>query len=521
MVSLPSTAALGAGPRFRIAPAGLVAALLIGGIMLFKQKVLTDGDTYWHIAAGRWMLEHRRVLTHDIFSYTAPGVDWTSHEWLSELFMAGAYQAAGFAGLLILFALAIGLGAALLAQRLRAQLGMVSVGIALFLVFLLLAPSLLVRPHILALPILVIWLGELLDAREQNRRPGLWLALLMALWANMHGSFVFGFLLAGAFGLEALFAKGADHKAVLRDWGLVAVLCVLGAMATPHGIDGLIYPFKIMTMKTLPQINEWKPPSLSEFGPLKIALFATLAVCLTKGVKVPGIRLALLLFVLHMTTQHVRHQPVMGVVGAMVLAAPIAAALGAARTSPRTPSVVMGAFVAGIAVMIGVRFAIPAKPEPIHSPSAALAKLPAVLADRPVFHTYAFGGWLILEGHKVFIDGRADMYGDAFMKRYVAVRDGDLAAMDREFCRYGIDWTLLRPNEPTVKILDKRPGWRRLYSDKIAVLHVREAALAPGYKGQSQAAPRTPDESPCVAATTGVVKTSENTKGATAAGKAS
>src|SRR5205085_1603803 len=54
----------------------------------------------------------------------------------------------------------------------------------------LLMPHLLARPHLLALPLLVIWCGRLLAARDDGRVPPLWLAAAMALWANLHASFV-------------------------------------------------------------------------------------------------------------------------------------------------------------------------------------------------------------------------------------------------------------------------------------------------------------------------------------------
>jgi len=43
---------------------------------------------------------------------------------------------------------------------------------------------------------LVAWTLEMLAARAAGRAPHWWLAGLMVIWANLHGSFVFGFVLA-------------------------------------------------------------------------------------------------------------------------------------------------------------------------------------------------------------------------------------------------------------------------------------------------------------------------------------
>jgi len=446
--------------------------------MLLRTGVLNDGDTYWHLAAGRWMALHHQVLKTDIFSYSAAGAPWVSHEWLSEVVMALAYGTGSWGGLLLLFAAAGGLAAGLIAWRLSRHLNPLSLAAALALSLSLAAPELLTRPHVLALPVLVAWVAELLAAREAGRAPRLWLALLMALWANLHGSYVFGFLLLGGFGLEALAASPAAGRwRIVRDWGAVAALSLAAACATPHGLSGLIYPFRIMGMSTLQAIDEWKPASLVGASPLAVALFGTLAVCLLRGVKVPALRLGMLLVVLYMALQHQRHLLVLAVIAPLLLAEPLGAALGALRPAKRSAAA-LAVFVSAVLALTGLRFAAPAtRDDGPNTPVTALAHLPPGLAARPGLNSYGFGGWLIFTGHKVFIDGRADMYGDAFVRRYLAIWGGQPGALDRAVAQYGVDWTLLEPGEPLAKAMDVRPGWRRIYADRYAVLHVREAAL--------------------------------------------
>lgn len=49
-------------------PAAFLAALAVFAVTAFAPGVLNDGDTYWHIAAGQWMLAHHSVLSTDPFS---------------------------------------------------------------------------------------------------------------------------------------------------------------------------------------------------------------------------------------------------------------------------------------------------------------------------------------------------------------------------------------------------------------------------------------------------------------------
>ena len=68
----------------------------------------------------------------------------------------------------------------------------------------LVTPGLLARPHVLALPILAIWCVRLFDARDRQDAPPLALALMMTLWANLHGGFAFGLALTLPLAVEAV-----------------------------------------------------------------------------------------------------------------------------------------------------------------------------------------------------------------------------------------------------------------------------------------------------------------------------
>ena len=107
-------------------------------------------------------------------------------------------------------------------------------------------------------------------------------------------------------------------------------------------------------------------------------------------------------------------------------------------------------------------------------PVTALSHVPPSIARTPVFNQYSLGGYLMFIGVRPFIDGRADMYGDAFMTNYGRiVTDQDIAALQQTFAKYGVVWTVFAPGHPFNAFLDELPGWRLLYQDKFAVVHVR------------------------------------------------
>jgi len=81
---------------------------------------------------------------------------------------------------------------------------------------------------------------------------------------------------------------------------------------------------------------------------------------------------------------------------------------------------------------------------------------------------------LIYAGIPPFIDGRSDMYGYDFLKEFVeALLLTKSTGLENLLDKYKIAWTLLPPGSAAVTLLDHLPGWRRLYTDNIAVVHVR------------------------------------------------
>jgi hypothetical protein len=113
------------------------------------------------------------------------------------------------------------------------------------------------------------------------------------------------------------------------------------------------------------------------------------------------------------------------------------------------------------------------------APISALSAVPPELRGKPVLNDYAFGGYLIFEHVRPFIDARVELYGDAMLSLYDRLQRGDRDAVEDTLKRYDVAWTILAPDSRIVAALDHEPGWRRLYSDAVAVVHVRDAAPEP------------------------------------------
>ncbi len=452
----------------------LVPALIAFAFVLIAPAVLGDGDTYWHIKAGQWMLQHLAVPRTDPFTYSFAGQPWHAHEWLAEVALAIAYGLGGWSGAVILGAAAFAAAIAILARELTRRLEIPFAILALVIAAGCLAPSLLLRPHLFMTPLLALWTAVLLDARRRGRAPALGWAALILLWANLHASVVFALGLIAPFALEALFDARARPWPAVRDWGVFGIAAVIAALVTPFGLDGLLFPLKVAGMASLNTIFEWRPLDLSRLQPAEIAMAAGLMVLIARGRAVPPLRILLLLVLAYMTLAHQRHQVLLAIVGVQILAE----AVGRPPQSATTPARVRALACAAAAILAlglaGYRMWQPiVRADGPVTPATALAHVPQALRARPVFNDYAMGGYLIFQGVRPFIDGRTDMYGEAFDRPYTAALDGDRAALDSLLDRYGAAWTLLTPSSPAVRVLDAEPGWRRLYADRYTVIHVR------------------------------------------------
>ena len=452
---------------------GVFGLLLVAG-----NRLLVDPDTFWQIAIGRWIVAHRDVPLVDTFSFTMQGQPWISTQWLAQVMYAQADAAWGWTGVVAMTALSIALTFALLARFLDRRLGEVPTLLLLSLAFVIALPHLLARPHALALPVMVAWAGALLSASERREAPPLWLVALMALWANLHGSFVFGLMLIAPIALDGVLSAGprARRQLVLR-WGIFAMAAVAASCLTPYGWNSLLAARNILNLgEALTLIREWTPASFATFSPFEGVLLAGLGLALYKGVTFPPMRIVLLLGLLHMALAHVRNADVFALLAPMVIAAPLAARFGRrgeVRTSPQSLAFAILAM-AAVALTTGVTSAMTYAPAKEIAPAAAVDALKATKATR-VFNDYDFGGYLISRDVKTYIDGRTELYGEHFM-----VQHNRASALQKpaEFFElldaYKIDATFLRTQTAGAQLLDLVEGWQKIYGDDVAVVHIRK-----------------------------------------------
>ena len=475
---------------------------------------LIDGDVWWHIRAGEEVLRTGSVPRTDTWSLVAAGQPWTSQDWLANVILAigNGFGPWGQTGLSLLFGAVTVFSFWILwrAMALRVPgIGWASRIIWLSAGLLLGGPVMGVRVQVfdLLMATLVIWLCWHFVA-DQRRRWLFGLPVVAAVWANLHAGWPLLFLLGGAVMVGEALDRLLDRSSpsgvrplpwrAVRDLGLALVVSAAALVLNPNGVDLYLYPLMTVGITALNRyVMEWFPASLDTlFGQL-LALFVVVVVlpALIVGRRRLRIADALILVGLSvMAWQAIRFLLITGPVAAavagvvltpLIAASPVGRRIGPALARLSRPRggargwINAALIVALVALGLGVAIARV-------SPSAQAAEIARSLPvgavqwlkehepGERIFNRYEWGGYIGQQRPElpIFMDGRADVYGDELLQMYVSiigVRDDPQV----EFDRYAIDHAVFPPDRPLADWFDASPHWERAYEDETAVVWVR------------------------------------------------
>jgi hypothetical protein len=456
--------------------------------LVHGNNLLQDSDTYWHIAVGQWIIDHRAMPYSDIYSLTRLGQPWVSSSWLAEVLFAASYGWLGWAGPVILASLAIAATVAIFVYLLSAYLDPARATVLVMLALAMSALHFVARPHILTWPVMVAFVGGLLLAADRRSAPSWLLLPLIALWANLHGGFVLGLALIGAIGLEALWNADAERRIGLAArWALFGVAALVASCATPYGWNTPLGAASILNLgELLSIISEWKPVDFSKFGFFEGALLGLIGVAFYRGFVLSPPRIMLVLGLIWMALTHVRHIEVFAFLAPLVLVKPFveqSSPDGAtllrsdARSSPTIT--VLAALTIAAAGWVSTSSYLAHNSFSFgrgHTPATAVDILEQRGVKR-IFNQPEFGGYMISKGMRPFIDGRAELYGEEFVMKYFhAIEGRRVDNLIQLLDDYQIEATMLFVKTPASQILDHIEGWKRIYTDDNMVVHVRQGS---------------------------------------------
>src|SRR4026208_808948 len=74
-------------------------------LLAFASRPLSDGDFWFHLKTGEYILATGQVPKQELFSFTSFGTPWIAHGWLAGAIFYAIYSKLGFYPLIFLFSL--------------------------------------------------------------------------------------------------------------------------------------------------------------------------------------------------------------------------------------------------------------------------------------------------------------------------------------------------------------------------------------------------------------------------------
>jgi hypothetical protein len=300
--------------------------------------------------------------------------------------------------------------------------------------------------------------------------------------------------------IKIFYSEGPEresHRAKSKMLFLTLAVCLLVSLINPNGYKNLLLPFELLSSRfIMDHINEFLSPNFHHLSllPFEILLLYTVLLLGVSKQKLNIIELALIALLTNMSLYSVRNIPLFAIVLAPILA----------RQSEKVLSGRTGKFAAFLrerdrnvsaidrsargylwlvaplvlVLMLAVSGRIDYRFNEKIKPVAAVEFLKKEPVQGNMYNEYEFGDYVIYSAYpqyRVFIDGRADMYGTKWMKEYYNVSELK-PGWEKILEKNNINFIFFNTNSILSTFLLERKEWRLIYSDKVANIFVKNVA---------------------------------------------
>ena len=473
----------------------LILALLVplfDGANMFN----ADGDTARHLRHGETILQQGAVIRSDQFSFTYPGKEVVGFEYGSQVLLALSYRLGGTPGVASLTTLVVcTVLSMLLAWMIRRGAEPLLAVLTVLTAAILSSIHWIARPHVFSWPLMLLlffWL-------EAPRRPPVWaFGLLFMVWANLHGAFVFGWMLLGFyFTGHLLESRWSSSRSTWQEersaaWELLPrmAMAVGATVINPYGWKLPVHVLEFFRDPWIPRLTQefQSPDFLREHRAFLIVLTGVLLILAlrprprwTHFIVIAGTSGMALMMNRNIALFGLLAVPLV----ALLVRQPWSAALGgfgplrrfeaASRRGATAPYVVLAILaLLGLAVIRGRIGGAQVVPDgfdrgvfPVNAVQWARGR---ELQGR-LFHEFEWGGYLLhaWPEQKIFIDGGTDFFTGAFMRAQGMVLSLQPGWRD-SLAGWRVDRALLRSRAPLAAELLRSGTWRPLYCDETAIL---------------------------------------------------
>lgn len=468
---------------------------IFGAVLSLGQRMLNlDGDLPRHLLMGKYILQYKTIPTTELFIHPYLNQAYVPHEWLSNLLFYILYSSWGPAGLVLIAALLLAAAFSILYSRLSTQLDL-RIPVLILVTWGAMATSLnwAVRPHLVSMYLLVIWLAWA-DDLYSGKKVQIWpFPLLMLAWSNLHGEFIAGILVLLAYSvgwvMDFLFGHPNANLSIGKNIWLAFLLSVAASLINPSGLgpwlslSGFVGNEYLMSRMVEANAPNLQIPEMRVL--LLLLAFSILLLAIKKERFSAGQGLLLAGFSA-MSLIAIRNIHLYGMVAPFVLAQALCEAKNF-RLIDRIESTLRNiegktrgvAWILIATVILGANI-LRSDAGRSYQFAASIFPVQAVewLENHPqqgnMFNNLNWGGYLefhLWPEQLAFIDSMADTSGQV-TRQYETVITLQ-PNWQGIFKEHNITWVIIPPDWPLAKELAAQ-GWESAYQDETAIILVKE-----------------------------------------------
>ncbi len=234
----------------------LLPLLVVGLAAALALRRLGNTDTWWHLAAGRWIVAHKTIPHFDTLSWTVLDHPWINVQWLFDVIIYGIYSLGGPTLLVVSSMTAYSGAIAVMLVNIRRHVGpLMTVMLGAWAV-LVSQERFEIRPEMFSYLLLSVMLWLYATGRVSNSKR-LWaIPVVMCLWANVHSLFVLGVVIIISQMVGSLITdleilpsgwRRPIEPAVRKQLLTTGALGLAATLINPFFIKGATFPFKLMS----------------------------------------------------------------------------------------------------------------------------------------------------------------------------------------------------------------------------------------------------------------------------------
>ena len=448
----------------------------------------------------------------DRYTHTVDGTSFLNGTWGTQRLFYLSWLLGGYGSLQLLLASAV-CGSVLLtgwgARRAGRTAPVAAFG-ALMAVWLV-VQNLGLRPQLFALPLFAAYATLAMTFRP-TWRTGAVSCVMVAVWANLHGSFAIAPILSlcvaaghawealdeanGAIGEKAGAAMASLTGGEARAHVLTALATAVAACVNPYGTRIWLYVAENTSSPSSRGLYEWSRTTITDACGVRLFVAVlVLGVLVARRKKLPARRdVPAMIAFTGLALTAIRHVVWTGMVlpiGLARLLAPAQAPVQEQDAAPQGDRRVHPALAVLFAVFwvfllvkqspwMKVRETGDAEVEARFSRETP-AKLAAWAAENgvrgPLFNSMEWGGYLVwrLPETQVFVDARIWIFPDDVWNEYLGI-SGAAEGWEDALDRRGIQWAILEKRFHGGDLLDAieaSPRWERVYDDEVGAIYRR------------------------------------------------